>query len=107
MTDKNEPAQPEDQQPIINIAGDKVALGPIRRDLIPLFQRWSNDFEVVRFLGTMEPSTLSPKKTNTHALARLRTNRTLLSMSKDGGDQSAPLAWATSTTPIAPPSSTS
>ena len=62
MTDESEPAQPEDQQPIINIAGDKVALGPIRRDLIPLFQRWSNDFEVVRFLGTMEPSTIESEE---------------------------------------------
>ena len=51
MTDKNEPAQPEDQQPILNIAGEKVALGPLRRDLIPLYLRWINDFEVVRFLG--------------------------------------------------------
>ena len=58
MTDKNEPAQPEDQQPIINVAGDKVALGPIRRDLIPLFQRWSNDFEVRRFQGSMRPRSL-------------------------------------------------
>ena len=62
MTHADVPAQPEDQQPIINFAGDKVALGPIRRDLIPLFQRWSNDFEVVRFLGTMEPSTIESKE---------------------------------------------
>ena len=62
MTDKNDPAQPEDPQPIINFAGDKVALGPIRRDLIPLFQRWSNDFEVVRFLGTMEPSSIESEE---------------------------------------------
>ena len=51
MTDKNEPVQPEGRQPIINIAGEKVALGPLRRDLIPLYLRWINDFEVVRFLG--------------------------------------------------------
>ena len=51
MTDKNEPVQPDERQPIINIAGEKVALGPLRRDLIPLYLRWINDFEVVRFLG--------------------------------------------------------
>ena len=55
MTDKNEPAQPEGHQPIINIAGEKVALGPIRRDLVPLYQRWSNDFEVMRYYGGMRP----------------------------------------------------
>ncbi len=51
MTDKNEPVQPDERQPIINIAGEKVALGPLRRDLIPPYLRWINDFEVVRFLG--------------------------------------------------------
>ena len=34
MTDKSEQARPEGQQPIINIVGEKVALGPIRRDLL-------------------------------------------------------------------------
>ena len=58
MTDKNEPAPPEDQQPIINIAGEKVALGPLRRDLTHLFQMWSNDFEVRRFMGPMRPTSL-------------------------------------------------
>ncbi len=58
MTDKNEPAPPEDQQPILNIAGEKVAMGPIRRDLTHLFQMWSNDFEVRRFMGPMRPTSL-------------------------------------------------
>lgn len=35
-------------QPIINIVGDKVALGPHRRDLVPTYLRWVNDFEVAR-----------------------------------------------------------
>jgi RimJ/RimL family protein N-acetyltransferase len=42
--------QPE-QPIIINITGEKIALGPIRRDLLPLYQRWINDFEVTRTLG--------------------------------------------------------
>lgn len=45
----------EEQTPlsdiIINFAGEKVALGPNRRDLVPLYQRWINDFEVTRTLG--------------------------------------------------------
>jgi diamine N-acetyltransferase len=39
-----------DRLPILNITGEKVALGPIRRDLLPLYQRWMNDFEVTRTL---------------------------------------------------------
>jgi RimJ/RimL family protein N-acetyltransferase len=38
-------------QPIINITGEKVALGPIRRDLLPLYHRWINDFQVTRTLA--------------------------------------------------------
>lgn len=33
---------------IINIRGEKVALGPLRRELIPLFLQWANDFDVTR-----------------------------------------------------------
>jgi RimJ/RimL family protein N-acetyltransferase len=43
------PAQP----PIINILGERVALGPMRRDLIPLYQRWRNDFFVQRTFGDL------------------------------------------------------
>jgi diamine N-acetyltransferase len=37
-------------QPTITITGDKIALGPIRRDLLPLYQRWMNQLETTRFL---------------------------------------------------------
>src|SRR5713226_7569928 len=42
---------PQSEQSIINMSGEKVALGPVRRDLLPLYQRWINDFEVTRTLG--------------------------------------------------------
>jgi RimJ/RimL family protein N-acetyltransferase len=42
---------PTTAEPIVNIVGDKVALGPRRRDLLPLYLKWINDFEVVRNLG--------------------------------------------------------
>ena len=44
-------AAPHSEQPILNITGENVALGPVRRDLLPLYQRWINDFEVTRTLG--------------------------------------------------------
>lgn len=37
--------------PIINIRGEKVALGPLERSLLPDYRRWINDFETVRTLG--------------------------------------------------------
>jgi diamine N-acetyltransferase len=37
--------------PILNIEGDLVALGPLRREHIPLYLRWINDFGTTRMLG--------------------------------------------------------
>lgn len=37
-------------RPILNIEGDLVALGPLRRDLLPLYQRWINDLYTMRTL---------------------------------------------------------
>ncbi len=45
-------------QPIVNIVGEKVALGPRRRDLIPLDQQWANDFAIARNLGAFGPVTI-------------------------------------------------
>jgi RimJ/RimL family protein N-acetyltransferase len=37
--------------PIFNIEGELVALGPLRREHIPLYLRWINDFGTTRTLG--------------------------------------------------------
>ena len=37
--------------PILNIEGDLVALGPLRREHIPLYLRWISDFGTTRMLG--------------------------------------------------------
>lgn len=39
------------ERPIWNIEGDKVALGPRQKALVPTYLRWMNDFEVVRSLS--------------------------------------------------------
>lgn len=41
--------------PIINFSGESVSLGPLRRDLIPLYNGWNNDFETTRTLGSSRP----------------------------------------------------
>lgn len=38
-------------EPIWNLVGELVALGPLRRDLLPLYQRWINDFATARHLA--------------------------------------------------------
>jgi RimJ/RimL family protein N-acetyltransferase len=46
-----------DEAPVINITGELVMLGPLRRDLLPLYQRWINDFGAVRNMGIPRPLT--------------------------------------------------
>ena len=49
--------------PILNIIGEKVALGPRRRDLLPLYLRWINDFEVTRTLEvSFRPMTMEAEE---------------------------------------------
>ena len=58
-----EPTQPGIDQPVINIVGDKVALGPHRRELLPFYLKWINDFEVTRTLGAaIRPMTLEAEE---------------------------------------------
>ena len=46
------------EAPILNVEGDLVALGPLRRDLLPLYTRWINDLGAARTLGAFLPVTL-------------------------------------------------
>jgi RimJ/RimL family protein N-acetyltransferase len=39
--------------PVVNILGERVALGPLRKDLVPTYHRWMNDFGTMRTLGVM------------------------------------------------------
>jgi diamine N-acetyltransferase len=53
-----QPQTPGEPRPVINIVGEKVALGPWTRDQVPLYHRWINDFAVLRTLRIPVPSTL-------------------------------------------------
>jgi diamine N-acetyltransferase len=58
MEQTNEQQTSINTHPVLSIVGDKVALGPIRQDLVPLYHRWINDFAVLRTLHIPRPSTL-------------------------------------------------
>lgn len=53
--------QTDDQPVIYNMVGDLVALGPIRRDLLPLYQKWMNDFTTTRNLS-IQPNPMAWEK---------------------------------------------
>src|SRR5436305_1519333 len=44
-------------RPVINVLGERVALGPLRRDLLPHYGRWLNDFALAPMLGNATPLT--------------------------------------------------
>lgn len=52
----------EQNEPLINFAGELVALGPLRRELIPLYQKWNNDFEVNRATSSARPVTFEEQE---------------------------------------------
>ena len=38
---------PAREGPILNVVGERVALGPLREELLPLYGRWTNDFRAI------------------------------------------------------------
>lgn len=56
------PETPMGGDPILNIVGEKVALGPLRKDLLPVYQRWINDLESARNLGGHRPFTFEEEE---------------------------------------------
>ncbi len=63
MNTKQPTDSPEATSPLFNIVGEKVALGPLRKDLVPLYARWFNDFRTLRMLGPMpRPLTLEQEE---------------------------------------------
>jgi RimJ/RimL family protein N-acetyltransferase len=53
-----QPTRDRAASPILNIVGERVALGPYDHELLPLYLKWVNDFAVTRhFLGRLVPQT--------------------------------------------------
>jgi RimJ/RimL family protein N-acetyltransferase len=50
--------EPDQDAPPLLVEGELVALGPLRRDLIPVYQRWMSNLEVMRGVGRVDPVTL-------------------------------------------------
>lgn len=63
------------EQPIINFAGDEVALGPLRQELIPLYNQWNNNFIVNYTTRSLRPVTLEEE---TEAYARLSKEKSFV-----------------------------
>jgi RimJ/RimL family protein N-acetyltransferase len=58
-------ADPPSDAPVINIEGERVALGPYHAGILPLYARWTNDFATARNLDPL------PRPMTTEALEAL------------------------------------
>ena len=54
--------QPREERPPVTIEGDLVALGPLRRDLLPMYHRWHNDVATLRTYILPLPTTLEQEE---------------------------------------------
>lgn len=50
------------ERPTITAEGERVALGPLRRDLAPTYQRWHNDVATARTYALPLPTTLEQEE---------------------------------------------
>ena len=51
-----------EEQPGFVVEGERVALGPLRMDLVPTYQRWDNDLEALNANGRVIPFTLEAQR---------------------------------------------
>src|SRR5215210_1457247 len=70
--------------PVLNIEGEFVALGPLRRDLLPIYQRWINDLGTMRTLGSPPHPMTSEKEQDWYASGNRKRKTTCRSRSMNG-----------------------
>jgi hypothetical protein len=52
----------DSEAPVLNVEGDLLSLGALRRGMLPLYTRWINDLGAARtLLGAFLPKTLEGK----------------------------------------------
>ncbi|MHC0039740.1 GNAT family N-acetyltransferase [Pseudoneobacillus sp. C159] len=64
----------DEKRLIINLSGKLVSLGPLRSDLVSLYNRWNNDFQTTRTLASTRPVILEEEISAFEQIARNREN---------------------------------
>jgi diamine N-acetyltransferase len=68
-----------DERPPITIEGNLGTLGPLRRDLIPTYQRWHNDVATLRTYALPLPTTLEQEEAS-HAELTAASDKALFTV---------------------------
>jgi diamine N-acetyltransferase len=61
--------------PVLNVVGERVALGPLRRDLLPAYQRWANDLSAAERLALLPQPVTLERQTAWYEQAATATDR--------------------------------
>ena len=51
-----------DNEPTVSIVGEIIALGPLRRDLVPTYHRWHNAIATTRTFALSQPTTVEQEE---------------------------------------------
>jgi RimJ/RimL family protein N-acetyltransferase len=69
----------QSEKPVLNISGDKVALGPLQKSMLPAFIRWQNDFAVSSMSGDpLRPISYEARAHDFEQLLRAEGSRLLV-----------------------------
>jgi diamine N-acetyltransferase len=66
---------PELGPPVLNVVGERVALGPLQRDLLPAYQRWANDLSAAERLALLPQPVTLERQTAWYEQAATATDR--------------------------------
>jgi RimJ/RimL family protein N-acetyltransferase len=86
-------AHGEGTGPVISIVGERVALGPLRRDLLPIYLRWNNDFGVTRTMSVPRPLTLDQVTSDYARLGTDGRDASFTIYERDGWRPIGNVAW--------------
>jgi diamine N-acetyltransferase len=81
-----------DEQPDYVVEGQRVALGPLRMDLVATYQRWDNDLEVANGNGRVIPFTLEAQR---ERIAGRSGKPDLVDFTVYDRSDQAPIGWST------------
>ncbi len=81
-----------EEQPGFVVEGERVALGPLRMDLIPTYQRWENDLEAATANGVVIPFTLEAQR---ERIAGRSGKPDLCDFTVYDRSDQAPIGWST------------
>jgi diamine N-acetyltransferase len=79
-----------EEQPGYVIEGERVALGPLRMDLVATYQRWDNDLEALNANGRVIPFTLQAQR---ERIAGLSGKPDLCDFTVYDRSDQAPVGW--------------